>query len=139
GSNIHSWYEFQCREAINTFTEIGDISLKLCELLKVGDVQEIWAGRRYIHSLFHLDQPSATVVVRTDKSPLYLPQYSYYKPHLAIDPFFEQDTVTKKLQLVAALVKAGHPDADAMITALLEASDFQTSFLILSRLHGLLK
>ena len=139
GSSIHSWYEWTRREAINTFTELGDMNLKLCELLEVGDVQEIWAGKQYIHSLFHLDQPSATIVVRTDKSPLYLPQYSYHKPSLAIDPFFEQETTTKKLQTMGALLRARQPEADRIITAFLEASDFQTTFLILSRLHALLQ
>ena len=77
GSSIHSWYEFERKEKVNTFFEIGDIRLKVCEILEVGDVQEIWGGRRYIHSLFHLDRPSATIVVRTDRSPIDLPQFSY--------------------------------------------------------------
>ncbi len=139
GSSIHSWYEFERREVINTFCEIGDMTLKLCEILEVGDVQEIWGGRRYIHSLFHLDQPSATIVVRTDRSPLELPQFSYHRPFLAIDPFFEQETTIKKLQMMSALIRAKHPYADRLITAWLEASDFQTSFAILSQLRGLLR
>ena len=87
GSSIHSWYEFERERVINTFAETGKMSLKVCELLSVGDVQEIAAGRDYIHSLFHLESPSATIVVRTDRSPLHLPQFSYRKPDLAIDPF----------------------------------------------------
>lgn len=139
GSSIHSWYEFDRREAVNTFCEIGDMSLKVCEMLEVGDVQEIWAGRRYIHSLFHLDYPSATIVVRTDKSPLHLPQYSYQKPYLAIDPFFEESTTTKKLQILSALFRAGREDTDAQVTRLLEASDLQTSYSVLSQVRGLLR
>jgi hypothetical protein len=139
GSSIHSWYEFERREKINTFCEIGDIRLKVCEILEVGDVQEIWGGRRYIHSLFHLDRPSATIVVRTDRSPLDLPQFSYEKPNLAIDPFFEQNTSIKKLQVMAALIRAGRPEADELITRLLDASDLQTSYVILSRLRPLMK
>ena len=139
GSSIHSWYEFETGEVVNTFAEIGDMNLKVCEILEVGDVQEIWAGKPYIHSLFHLDQPSATIVVRTDRSPLHLPQFAYYKPTLALDPFFEQETVTKKMQIVAALVRAKRPDADRLIADLLDTSDLQTSFSILSHLRGLLK
>ncbi len=97
GSSIHSWYEFQRARSINKFAEVGEMSLKVCEILNVGDVQEIAGGRDYIHSLFHLESPSATIVVRTDRSPLHLPQYNYLKPNLAIDPFFEQDTVVKKM------------------------------------------
>lgn len=132
GSSIHTWYEFAARERINTFTETGGMGVKVCELLEVGDVQEIRAGREYIHSLFHLDQPSATIVIRTDKSPMYLPQYNYEKPGLAIDPFFEHQTTTKKLQSLAALYKTNHPDAEAETHKLLAGSDFQTTFTILS-------
>jgi hypothetical protein len=138
GSSLHSWYDFECREKVNIFTEIGDIKLKSCNLLKVGDVQEIWAGRRYIHGLFHLDQPSATIVVRTHRSPLAMPQYNYEKPHLAIDPFFEEPSTAKKLQAVTALIRSHHPDTDARIIEWLETADFQTSFAILSKVKAYL-
>ena len=138
GSSIHSWYDFDRKENINAFTELGQMQLKVCELLKVGDVQEILAGRQYIHSLFHLDQPSATIVVRTEKSPLFLPQFSYHKPSIAIDPFFEHVTTTKKIQSIRALLHVERPDADRMISELLERSDFQTSFSVLSAVHVML-
>ena len=136
GSSLHSWYEFDPTERVNAFLEIGAMRLKVCELLKVGDVQQILAGRQYIHSLFHLDQPSATIVVRTEKSPLYLPQFSYHKPSLALDPFFEHQTTTRKLQSIGPLFQVSHPDADSLISEMLETSDFQTSFAILSTVHN---
>jgi hypothetical protein len=138
GSSIHSWYEFERHEVINTFCEIGEMSLKLCELLEVGDAQEIWAGKQYIHALFHLDQPSATICVRTDRSPLHLPQFSYLKPSVAIDPFFEQETVTKQLQILSAAFRAKRPEADRLAAEMLEASDLHTSYMILNQLRGLL-
>ena len=131
GSSIHSWYEFERSDKINIFTEVGEMSLKVCEILEVGDVQEILAGRQYIHSLFHLEQPSVTIVVRTHKSPLYLPQYTYHKPSLAVDPFFEEANTTKKIQAITALIRSNHPETDEYIAKLLEKSDFQTSFKIL--------
>ncbi|HKP69652.1 MAG TPA: hypothetical protein VJV05_10250 [Pyrinomonadaceae bacterium] len=139
GSSIHSWYEFDRTEAVNSFVETGEMSLKVCELLKVGDVQEIRAGRQYIHSLFHLDQPSATIVVRTEKSPLYLPQFAYYKPSLAVDPFFEHQTTTRKMLAASVLFQVDHPDTDRLVDEMLATSDFHTSFLILSFIHGALR
>lgn len=138
GSSLHSWYNFERAESINSFTETGEMSLKVCELLKVGDVKEIRAGRQYIHSLFHLDQPSATIVIRTEKSPMHLPQFSYHKPSLALDPFFEHQTTTKKLQAIRALYHVNRPDADRQVSDLLENADFQTSFAMLSIVHGFL-
>lgn len=139
GSSIHSWYEFERSESINAFTEIGNMNLKLCELLSVGDVQTIQPGRQYIHGLFHLEQPSATIVVRTHKSPLFMPQFSYFKPHLAIDPFFEEANTTKKMQCVTALIRAKHPKTDEYIADWLKIADFQTTFHILSTLRSYLQ
>ena len=139
GSSIHSWYEFERSEVINTFTELGNMNLKLCELLSVGDVLPIDAGKQYIHGLFHLEQPSATIVVRTHKSPMFLPQFSYYKPHLAIDPFFEEANTTKKMQCVTAMIRAKYPRTDEFIADWLRIADFQTTFHILSTLRGYLR
>jgi hypothetical protein len=139
GSSIHSWFDFEPTARINVFTEIGEMSLKVCEILEVGDIQKIFAGRRYIHSLFHLEQPSATIVVRTHKSPMYLPQYSYHKPNLAIDPFFEEANTTKKLQAITALIRSEHPETDRFVTEFLERSDFQTSFQIIATMRAYLQ
>jgi len=138
GSSINSWYEFERRDAVNSVCEIGEMSLKLCELLEVGAIQEIRPGRQYIHSLFHLDQPSVTIVVRTDKSPLFLPQYDYQKPSVAVDPFYEHESTTKKLQTVTALFRAQHPETDRMVSNLLKTADFHTAFLILRTVRSML-
>ncbi|MEO6590447.1 MAG: hypothetical protein ABIP06_14205, partial [Pyrinomonadaceae bacterium] len=139
GSSLHSWFEFETSEKINTFTEIGNLNLKTADLLAVGDVQAIEAGKPYIHGLFHIDQPSATIVVRTHRSPLHLPQFSYHKPFLAIDPFFEEPDTLKKLQSISALIRTKHPETDRLISKWLETADFQTTFSILSNLKVLLQ
>ena len=136
GSSLHSWFEFDLKEKVNSFCEIGEMRLKSCELLKVGDIQQILPGRQYIHSLFHLDHPSATIVVRTDKSQLFLPQFDYQRPGLAIDPFFEHDALIKKLQAMGALFAAERPETDKSILKLLDAADFHSTFHILSQIHG---
>lgn len=138
GSSIHSWYDFELSEKINVFTEIGEMSLKVCEILQIGDIQEIWAGRQYIHSLFHLEKPSATIVIRTHRSPMYLPQFSYHKPNLADDPFFEEPNTIKKIQALTAFIRSNHPETDRFINEFLEKSDFQTSFKILSNVRAYL-
>ena len=139
GSSIHSWYEFFPDDYVNVFMEYGRMELKLCEILEVGAVQEIDPGRGYIHSLFHLDDPSVTIVVRTRKSPMYLPQYSYHKPHLALDPFYVQDSMTKKVQSMGAMLKAKRPDADEKIGEMLANSDIQQTFHILQSLRSMLR
>jgi len=139
GSSIHSWYEFTPDDYVNVFMEYGRMDLKVCEILEVGAVQEINPGRQYIHSLFHLDDPSVTIVVRTRKSPMFLPQYSYYKPHLALDPFYVQDSMNKKVQSTGAMLKAKRPDADEKIGEMLANSDIQQTFHLLQNLRTMLR
>lgn len=139
GSSLHSRYHFELREAVNQFTEIGALRLEDCELLQVGDVRRILAGRSFVHSLFHLDQPSATIVIRTHRSPRHLPQFDYLKPFLAIDPFYEDATTAKKLQTVSMLMRAKRSETDGIIAEWLEHADFQTTFAILSHLKSLLQ
>jgi hypothetical protein len=139
GSSIHSSYDFETSEVINVFTELGEMELDHCELLKIGDVRKILAGRQFIHSLFHLDQPSATIVVRTHRSPLHLPQFDYRKPFLAIDPFFSEPNLTKKMQTITMMLRAKHPEADRLLFEMLEKADFQTTFTILGNTRGLLR
>ena len=139
GSSIHSWYTFNKERAINAFAETGSLDLKTCGLLEKGDVQEIVGGRAYIHSLFHLERPSATLIIRTDRSPLELPQFNYHKPHLAVDPFLEQDTVIKKLQVAGAMLRAGHERADEMILRWLDECDVHTAFTALREVREHLK
>jgi hypothetical protein len=139
GSSIHSWYEFEPAEHFNMFYETGSLSLKVCQLFELGDVQEIWAGRSYIHSLFHLDQPSATLIIRTDRSPLHSPQFNYHKPGLAVDPFFEQPTTIKQAQILAAYIRAGREDADVLVREYLSEADLQTTFNLLLHLRSLFR
>lgn len=139
GSSIHSSYDFDRKEVINSFTELGDINLDHCELLNVGDVRKILAGRKFIHSLFHLDQPSATIVVRTHRSPLELPQFDYRKPYLAIDPFFSEPNLTKKMQAITMMLRAKHAEADKLLHEMLEIADFQSTFTILGNTRGILR
>ena len=139
GSSIHSWYEFFDDDHVNVYMKYGRLELKVCELLKVGDVQEIIAGNEYIHSLFHLDDPSVTIVVRTNKSPMFLPQYSYQKPHVAIDPFFVQNSMTRKIQSTAALLKAKRPDANDKIIEMLGQLDIHQTYHVLSSLRPMLR
>lgn len=131
GSSIHSWYDFERDDPVNKFVQIGRMSLKVCELLEQGAVQEIWGGKQYIHSLFHLDSPSATICIRTEKSPLDLPQYAYFKPSLALDPFYDEETIKKKLQIISAMSRSKRENMDACIRELLEGSDFQSTFQVL--------
>ena len=131
GSSIHSSFSFKKKHEINVNFMIGDIVFESAEVLQEGDIRKIFAGREHIHSLFHLDRPSATITIRTYDVATAYPQYSYRRPHLAYNYFFKEVTTAKKLQTVELLLQTQHPEADAMIGDLVADADFQTTFLVL--------
>src|SRR5262249_54484619 len=136
GSSILSEYNFEEQQEMNAAFSIGRITLKEVELLEQGDVRQILAGKQYIHSLFHLDRPSASIVIRTRQSPSGLPQYDYHKPYFAADPFFQEPAMIKKVQSAALLLKIKHPEADDLIGELVSGSDFHTAFSVLDLAYG---
>lgn len=127
GGSLQSSYRFTMRERVNFHCALGDLHLDRAEWLKVGDVKEIRGGSEFIHSLFHLENPSATIVVRTHSLPLSPPQFSYHKPALALDPFFDDAGFIRKRQLVTMLLNTRRPDADLLIADLLQSADFHSA------------
>jgi hypothetical protein len=139
GSSIHCRYSFSEERVINEHFSVGRLNLEEVQLLQKNDVHTILPGRQYIHSLFHLDRPSATITVRTQNTPSAAVQYDYRKPYFALNPFFRNVVLTKKLQTVALLMGMKHKDADAMIGDLVTSSDFHTAYFVLQEMFGHLR
>jgi len=133
GGSVHSRYRFRKEREINPHFLVGQIEFNEVSLLSQGDIREIVSGSQFIHSLFHLDRPSVTITVRTYKAPAAPVQYSYLKPFLAVNPFFTDASLTKKVQTVSLLLRMKHPEADRFIEELLDDSDFHTAFAVLEQ------
>jgi len=127
GSSVHSQYSFEHQQHINSHFSVGQVCLNSAELLAEGDIRTIFPGRQFIHSLFHLDRPSATVTIRTYQNPDALPQYDFLKPCVALDSYFRDESTIKKIQSVVLLLAMEHPEADSFIGDLVSSSDFQTT------------
>ena len=131
GGSLHCQYDFEEHERINFHCSTGKTNLSSVEWLRPGYLKAIEAGKTYIHSLFHLENPSATIVVRTNSLPLAPPQFSYFKPALALDPFFSDANFVKKRQIVATLLNSRTANADALIIELIESSDLHVAIELL--------
>ena len=111
------------------------MSLKLCELLEIG----CGAGNSARSAIYPLSvSPRSAVGDESDRNSnsLFLPQFDYKKPYLAVDPFYEHETTSKKLQTIAAVFRSHHPETDRLVNNVLASSDFHTSFLILSTVRS---
>ena len=88
GSSIHTTFEFQPQREISPDCILGAVIPQQTQYLAQGSIQEIAPGSEgLIHSLYHLAHPSLTLVVRSHGHKKHQPQYSYYRPCFAINPF----------------------------------------------------
>jgi len=66
GSSIHSWYDFKIKERINSFTQIGRMDLKVCELLETGAVRRYFrADSIYTACFISIRRPRRSAFART--------------------------------------------------------------------------
>jgi hypothetical protein len=131
GSSIHSHYRFREDRILNEHFSVGELELQAVDLLQVNDIKQIKPGKQYIHSLFHLERPSATITIRTEHTPSAALQYEYRKPYFAVNPFFQNVSMMKKEQTISLLLGMKHKEADAMLSDLVTSSDFHTTYFIL--------
>ena len=107
GSTLHTVWDFKCEERVSSQLLLGALDLKKAELLGAGDTRAIIAGNRFIHATYHLDQPTITVVIRTNSEKNQLPQYSYLEPFMAYDPVHGNTGVRRRFQLLEMLNSTG--------------------------------
>jgi len=141
GSSIHARYEFGNAHSITPHFRVGDVRMREIELLETGRTVPIVSGRSCIHSLFHLDTPSVTVVVRTQNDPGTGPQFNYLPPHIAFDPVFSDTLTMRRKQLLDVLERLGDPAYPELVMEMIEELDFERGFFVLqhclSHLQGL--
>lgn len=128
GSSVHSEFGFEGAQSVTPHIRIGDLRMKKIELLETGRTVPITSGRECIHSLFHLDTPSVTVVVRTHHDPGTGPQYNYLPPHLAVDPVHADALTMRRKQLLDILESLDHPQYVELVGEMVESLDFERGF-----------
>jgi hypothetical protein len=139
GSSIHSQFEFENSQSISAHFRVGNLRMKNTQLLETGRTVPIVSGKGYIHSLFHLDTPSVSIVVRTHTDPGTGPQFTYLPPHIAVDPFFNDALTRRRKQLLDVLEKIDDPTYPAVISEMLANLDFERGFFIIQNGVGYLR
>ncbi len=133
GGSLQTRYTFTPELSLGVF-RAGRLQAIAMERVRVGDVWSILPGDTgLIHSLFHLERPSVTLVLRTWRDQRAEPQYSYFRPGIASDPFLEDDWSTRMQQIVHLLATVGDPAAEELIGRMIDAGDPRTAFLVLER------
>ena len=136
GSSIHARYEFENAQPVTPYLRVGDLRMKGIELLESGRTVPITSGPETIHSLFHLDSPSVTVVVRTQHDPGTGPQFNYLPPHVAIDPHFSDKLTMRRKQLLDVLAASEDAGYAELVLEMIADLDFERGFSVLYHCMG---
>ncbi len=135
GSSIHSRYEFEAWQAPAHMQRAiaGRLRLLDIEVLNKGDTRAIRRGSSLIHSLFHMDRPSVTIVIRTitDDTNSEV-QYDYRWPGLALDPFQRHAPTIRKLQFLRMLLLLDADSARAHLQRVLASADLFLAYMLIS-------
>jgi hypothetical protein len=136
GSSLHTRYAFDVRRRVSARLLVGDLRLREAEVLERGAVTEIDAD--LIHGLFHLDTPSASVVVRTGRESDIGPAFAYFPPSVAEDPLAARDEVTVRRRQGLRFARRAFPsEYPALAASAIATSDLHTAYVVLrDAFHG---
>ncbi|MDB4983377.1 MAG: hypothetical protein JWM82_4129 [Myxococcales bacterium] len=138
GSSIETRYSFVTEREWDGRFVTGKLAVESTALLRRGDIRPIASGRgRLVHSLFHLERPSLTLVVRTYRDADAGPQFDFARPGIGVDPFFKEETVDRMLEVVRLLRHLEDPSFEARVGGLVARSDVHTAYRVLSDCLGL--
>ncbi len=131
GPTFQCRYAFTPRRRVSARFALGDVTLVAAEILERGQVVEI--DQELIHATFHLEAPSATVVVRSYGEPH--PTFTYAEPSVAVHPFYEEPLLARWLQALTLLIRSADPDYQRCAVELLRRSDLHTTFRVLEHAY----
>jgi hypothetical protein len=109
GSSLHTLWSFDEDRRWSERLRQGRLSVRSTEWLGVGSTRPILPGASMIHSLFHLEQPSMTIVVRTPSTASAASPLNYVRSGLAYHPHHETEQIAKTRQLLCMLWGSGNP------------------------------
>jgi len=130
GASLQTVYTFQVQEQVNEHLVIGLLEGVETKVLQKGSSQEILPGDSFIHSAWHLDLPSVTIVVRTHSETNTGPRREFFAPHVAVDPFWIDQQLSRRLQCLQLLESIKAPTYDARAVEVIQSQDFFTAYMV---------
>ena len=133
GGSLHAKYAFTAKQRMSSLLLVGESHLRNLEELRPGHVRRIVPGADgLLHSLFHLVEPSVTLVVRTHTLPWARPQYALLRPRLLYAPLVLETDATVKLfgRAGAVALRIDPSEAVKLLLQQLPLLDFPRTFMI---------
>ncbi|HXU04586.1 MAG TPA: hypothetical protein VN903_26670 [Polyangia bacterium] len=135
GSSIETTFAFAVSQDFDGRFRLGELGVQGTTLRRAGDVAAISAGPGFIHSLFHLQRPSVSVVVRTFADPATGLQFRYHRSGFAHQERFEDEVRDRQVQLVDLMLQTEHPSFEVRAGDLIAQGDLHTAFAVVRACH----
>lgn len=135
GSSIHTTYAFDSVERVNRALVVGRLTTCAAEVLRTGSIRRIVGGRGFIHSTFHIDSPSVTLVVRTIDDRQWEP-HRYWKCGLAEQPYYSPPTLARRLQLLSAIAATSPGRYEATLVEACKGADAYSAYRYLAHAYS---
>ncbi len=127
GTSLHVQYAFEVDTEIEAGFCTGELATTHSEVLKEGDLRQIRAGAGFIHSVFHLENPSVSLVIRSHFDKEGFPQLAY-TPTLAYNPFLSDSLSKRKLQWLRLAIASAPEKQEQSLRDFIETSSVSLGF-----------
>ncbi len=134
GSSVHARHAFAAERAVTERLLVGRLTSTGVEALAEGDVRPIVGGPRGIHALFHLEEPSVSLVVRTYHDARHPIQYTYSKSGFAFDLPREDTQLRRKRQVTAMATRSLRDGLEPLLRETLPSMPALDAFAVLVEL-----
>jgi len=136
GQCIHTEYAFTLEEEHPDEIAFGAIALTDSALHATGHVETIEPGDAFVHAVFHVGRPSASLVVRTHSKSVGAGR-QYIPPGLRVGPAFEDQLSRRRLQALGLLLQLASADYESAARQVMDAGGLRTAFNVLQQLTDL--
>jgi hypothetical protein len=140
GSSLHCAYDFAADPGARLNANLlgGALALRHAEVLARGDTRPIREGARGVHSLFHLDAPTVTIVARTVSDPGE-PQYNFQRPGLAYNPYARTTRTARLVESLRFLHELRHPELVAIAREHIARAESLEAYFLIEKMFAYLE
>lgn len=136
GDALNAEYEFTTSQDAGAL-RFGDLTMQAAEVWQEGGKSKVYPGKNHAHSVFHLGQPTTSLLVRTVATPRYGAQSNYF-PKLAAHYYVSNDIQRKKLTALSLLSRNTDNEFRETFTHFLNTQSLCENFFMMIKLGPVL-
>lgn len=136
GDALNTDYDFKTSKQAGAL-RFGDLSLRQAEIWKEGGRSKVYPGADKPHSVFHIGEPTTSLLIRTTATPRYGAQSNYF-PTLAAHYYVSNDIQRKKMTGLNLMSRQSPREFKTTIQKFLKEQSLSENFFMLLKLGPLM-